>query len=69
MDVRDVAEAQVLMIESDAPKNGSRYQLGATDESGEITVKQLQKNLQSLFPHINVGGPSPEYDAMIEKYG
>lgn len=69
MDVRDVAEAQVLMMESDVPKNGSRYQLSATDESGEITAKQLQEQLQLLFPHINVGGPPPEYDAMIEKYG
>ena len=34
VDVRDVAESQVLMIESDVCRNGDRYQLSATDESG-----------------------------------
>ncbi|MBP19941.1 MAG: hypothetical protein CMQ21_13745 [Gammaproteobacteria bacterium] len=69
VDVRDVGESQALMIESDACRNGSRYQLSATDESGELTVKQLQEHLQSLFPHIDVGGPPEEYNAMIEKHG
>jgi nucleoside-diphosphate-sugar epimerase len=68
-DVRDVAEAQVLMMESKKPKNGSRYLLCAKDESGEITAKQLQEHLQALFPHIKVGAPPPEYDVMIEKHG
>ena len=69
VDVRDVGESQALMIESDVCKNGSRYQLAATDESGEITAKQLQEHLLALFPHIDVGPPPPEYDAMIERYG
>ena len=69
VDVRDVAEAQVLMIESNTPENGSRYLLCAADESGEITARQLQQHLQALFPHIDVAGPPPEYDAMIEKHG
>lgn len=69
VDVRDVGESQALMIESDVCTNGTRYQLSATDESGEITAKQLQAHLQALFPHIDVGGPPPEYDVMIEKHG
>ncbi len=69
VDVRDVAEAQALIVESDVCTNGSRYQLSATDESGELTAKQLQEHLQRLFPHIDVGGPPPEYNAMIEKHG
>jgi nucleoside-diphosphate-sugar epimerase len=69
VDVRDVAEAHVLIAESATCKNGDRFQLSATDESGEITVKQLQEHLQKQLPHIAVGGPPPEYDAMIEKYG
>ena len=69
VDVRDVAEAQALIIESDTCKPGSRYQLCATNDTGELTAKQLQTHLQALFPHIDVGGPPPEYDAMIEKHG
>jgi nucleoside-diphosphate-sugar epimerase len=69
VDVRDVGESQVLMIESDVCTNGSRYQLSATDESGEITARQLQEHLLALFPNIDVGAPPPEYDAMIEKHG
>jgi nucleoside-diphosphate-sugar epimerase len=69
VDVRDVGEAQALILESDVCKNGSRYQLSAADESGEISVLQLQEHLQALFPQIDVGGAPPEMDAMIEKYG
>ena len=45
VDVRDVGESQALILESDVCKNGSRYQLSATDESGEIDVYQLQAHL------------------------
>ena len=69
VDVRDVGESQVLIIESKLTKPGSRYQLSATDESGELTAKQLQEHLQSLFPNIDVGGPPAEYDVMLEKHG
>ena len=69
VDVRDVGEAQALMVESDVCKNGWRYQLSATDESGEIDVLQLQAHLQKLFPHIKVGGPPDEIHKIIEKYG
>ena len=69
VDVRDVAESQVLMIESDVCKNGDRYQLSATDESGEIDCMQLQAHLLELFPHIDVGGAPDELAPMLEKYG
>ena len=57
------------MIESDICKNGWRYQLSATDESGEIDALQLQAHLQNLFPQIDVGGPPDEIHQIIEKYG
>jgi len=69
VDVRDVGESEALMIESDVCGNGSRYMLCATDDSGEITAMQLHDHLQALFPHIDVGGVLPEYEAMVEKYG
>ncbi|NVM44842.1 MAG: NAD-dependent epimerase/dehydratase family protein [Candidatus Lokiarchaeota archaeon] len=69
VDVRDVGESQVLMIESKVSKNRSRYQLCATDESGEINVLQLQALLLKLFPKVNVGGPPDEIHAIINKYG
>ena len=69
VDVRDVARAQALILSSDTCRNGSRYQLSATDESGELTVLQLQEHLQRLFPDIEVGGAPPEMAAYLEKYG
>ncbi len=69
VDVRDVGESQALIIESDVCANGSRYQLSATDETGEITVLELQEHLQALFPSIDVGPPDEGYAPMIEKYG
>jgi nucleoside-diphosphate-sugar epimerase len=69
VDVRDVGEAQALILGSDACTNGSRYQLSATDESGELDVFRLQEHLQKLFPHIEVGGAPPEMDAYLEKHG
>lgn len=69
VDVRDVAESQVLMIESDVCKNADRYQLSATDESGEIDCMQLQEHLLKLFPLIDVGGAPDELGPILEKYG
>jgi nucleoside-diphosphate-sugar epimerase len=69
IDVRDIGESQSLILESTVCKNGRRYQLSATDESGEIDVLQLQAHLQKLFPRINVGGPPEEIHQIIEKYG
>ena len=69
VDVRDVGEAQALIVESDVCKNGSRYQLSAADESGELDAFQLQAHLQRLFPHIDVGGAPDEIEPIIEKHG
>ncbi len=69
VDVRDVAEAHALAIESDVCQNGDRYQLSATDESGEIDCMQLQAHLQKLFPHIEVGGAPDALKPMLEKHG
>ena len=69
VDVRDVAEAHVLAIESDACRNGDRYQLSATDESGEIDCNRLQAHLAKSFPQIDVGGAPAAMAKMIEKYG
>ena len=69
VDVRDVGESQALMVESDVCKNGDRYQLSATDESGEIDCMQLQAHLSKLFPHIDVGGAPDGLAPMLEKHG
>jgi nucleoside-diphosphate-sugar epimerase len=69
VDVRDVAEAQVLAIESDVCKNADRYQLCATDASGEIDCMQLQAHLAKLFPTIDVGGAPDALGPILEKYG
>jgi nucleoside-diphosphate-sugar epimerase len=69
VDVRDIGEAQALILENDVCKNGSRYLLSATDTSGMLDVYQLQANLLKLFPDIDVGGPPDEMDAFLEKYG
>lgn len=69
VDVRDVGEAQALIIESGNCKNGARYQLAATDRSGELNVLELQAHLARLFPHIAVGGPPKGYSELVAKYG
>jgi nucleoside-diphosphate-sugar epimerase len=61
IDVRDIAESQRLMAESDVAKNRSRYLLTAADESGELTVQELVDTMRDLFPDINVAdGYEPE---------
>ncbi|MEM7078582.1 MAG: NAD-dependent epimerase/dehydratase family protein [Pseudomonadota bacterium] len=69
VDVRDVAAAHVLLMESEVASNGDRYQLSATDETGEIDVPTLQAHLQTLFPDYDVAGGPPELAAMLEKHG
>lgn len=69
VDVRDVAMAHVLAIESSACTTGDRFQLSATDESGELDCVQLQQKLLELFPAIDVGGAPDGYAEMIEKHG
>ncbi|MCY3883711.1 MAG: NAD-dependent epimerase/dehydratase family protein [Gammaproteobacteria bacterium] len=67
VDVRDVAEAHALVCESENVEAGSRYQLTATDRSGELNVDELQNHLQELFPNLNVGGRPPEMAAFLER--
>jgi nucleoside-diphosphate-sugar epimerase len=69
VDVRDVAAAHVLAAESATSRNGDRYQLSATDESGEIDCLQLQAHLQRLFPHLEVGGGPEGLDVLLAKHG
>ena len=60
-DVRDIAEAQRLAVESDIATNASRYCLAAKDELGEPTGKEFLNILQGLFPNHNVcGGYRPD---------
>ncbi len=56
VDVRDIAESQRLMATSSVAKNGSRYMLVATDESGQLTVQELIDTLRELFPELDVAG-------------
>ena len=53
------------MATSSVAKNGSRYLLTATDESGELTVQELIDTLRELYPGIDVAGdyePPPTPD-------
>ncbi len=69
VDVRDVAESHALAMESNTVKNGDRFQLSATDESGELDAFQIQKHLEKLFPAYKIGAPPSEIHPIIEKYG
>jgi nucleoside-diphosphate-sugar epimerase len=69
VDVRDVGEAQALIIESGNCENGTRYQLTASDRAGELNALELQTHLARLLPHINVGGPPKEYAELVARFG
>lgn len=69
VDVRDVGEAHALVCESDNVKPSSRYQLTATDESGCLTVDELQGHLQTQFPNLTVGGRPEEMASFLERRG
>ena len=56
VDVRDVAEAQRLIAECPDNKNGDRYNLVASDESGMIPQTELQAILRRLYPNVGIGG-------------
>ena len=57
VDVRDVAKAHRLAVETEKGENGSRYILAATDRSGELFTWELQQLIQKLFPELEyVGG-------------
>ena len=61
IDVRDIAETQRLAAESEAVTNGTRYNMVANDEAGELPAHQLLDTLQELFPNHNIcGGYRPE---------
>lgn len=59
IDVRDIAETQRLAATSEVAKNGSRYMMVATDESGEPSMRMLLDMLGELFPDIDIAG---DYD-------
>ena len=56
VDVRDVAETQVLAAESSANRNGERYTRVATDDSGLIPQGDLQAILQRMYRGVGIGG-------------
>ncbi len=59
VDVRDVAQAHRLGIESSVAGTGSRYIIGAADDSGILYTPQLQEKMKALFPQFeNIGGES-----------
>jgi len=61
IDVRDIAETQRRAAESEVAKNGSRYLMSATDETGEPTSLEVMEHLETLFPdHDICGGYRPE---------
>ncbi len=57
VDVRDVASAHRLALETTVGGNGSRYILSAGDRSGELRTWELQAKLASFFPMLEqIGG-------------
>merc|ERR1719188_2702 len=60
VDVRDVAEAQRLIAECTVNKNGERYNLVATDESGFIPQAKVQALLKQFYPGYGIGGDRKE---------
>ena len=55
VDVRDVAEAQLRIAESDVVSNGDRYNLVCKDDSGMLSLPEIKKILQSHFPGVGIG--------------
>lgn len=60
VDVRDVAEAQVRIAECTTNKNGERYNLVATDDSGLIPQAEVQALLRKMYPGVGIGGDYTE---------
>lgn len=57
VDVRDVARAHRLAMETHVGGNGSRYILSAEDRSGELRTWELQAKLRKFFPQLDeIGG-------------
>ena len=69
VDVRGVAAAHALILENDVCSNGSRYQLPRLTRRCELTARQLQGDLQVLFPGFEIGDSPAGYGELIEKHG
>jgi nucleoside-diphosphate-sugar epimerase len=69
VDVRDVGEAQARIVECRTCGTGDRYQMTATDESGELSAAELQAHLLKLFPEYDIGGPPEGYADIVKTYG
>ena len=67
VDVRDVARAHRLCIETSKGTNSSRYILSATDRSGELFTWELQSLLTSMFPGVTDIGGEPMLDGVPAK--
>ena len=57
------------MLESNVCQNGFRYQLSATDSSGELSVPEIKAHLEALYPEFSIGSPPEEINAILNKYG
>ena len=67
VDVRDVARAHRLCIETAKGRNGSRYILAASDRSGELFTWELQALLSSMFPQVaRIGGEEMENEKPVK---
>lgn len=61
-DVRDVARAHRLCIESTVAGNGSRYIIGANELDGILFTWQMRERLMDLFPAVGDVGGEPMVD-------
>ena len=67
VDVRDVAGAHRLCVETTIGTNGSRYIMAAADRSGEMLTWQLQALLESMYPMVDEIGGEPMAEDMPVK--
>ncbi len=55
IDVRDVAEAQLRIAESDAVSNGDRYNLVCHADEGFLSLLEVKDVLQAAYPGVGIG--------------
>ena len=55
IDVRDVAEAQLRIAESDAVSNGDRYNLVCHADEGFLSLSEVKDVLQAAYPGVGIG--------------
>ena len=67
VDVRDVASAHRLCIETDRGSNSSRYILAASNRDGELFTWELQSLLKSMFPSVKEVGGEPMFEGTPAK--